>query len=78
VDTPEGHVAQHAQLDGDDGEGHPEGADGVGDEDHGHADHDDGRDDDTLDGVGQHLQELDNSSCVNNLVPSGRTFILYR
>ena len=59
VDWPEGHVAEDSQLDGDDGEGDPERADRVGDEHHGHADHDHGRDDDTLDRVGQHLQELE-------------------
>jgi hypothetical protein len=48
VYAPEGHVSQDAQLDGDDGEGDPERAHGVGDEDDGYADHDDGGYDDAL------------------------------
>ncbi len=52
MDAPEGHVTQDAQLDGDDGEGDPERAHGVGDEDDRDADHDDGGNDDALHRVG--------------------------
>jgi hypothetical protein len=58
VNAPEGHEAEHADLDGDNGEGDPEGAHGVGDEDQGDDHHDHGGDDDALDGGGQHHQEL--------------------
>ena len=59
VDVPEGHEADDPHLDGDDGEGHPQRADGVGDEDEGDEHHDDSRDDHTLDRRRQHHQELE-------------------
>ena len=46
-------------LYGDDGEGHPEGADRVGDEDEGDHHHDDSSNDDTLDRHRHHNQELE-------------------
>ena len=58
VDAPEGHEANHAQLDGHDGEGHPEGADGVGDEDEGHDHHDYGSDHHALNSRRQNDQKL--------------------
>ncbi len=58
MDAPEGHVSEDAQLDGDNGEGDPERAHGVGDKDDGHAYHDDGGNDDALHRVGKNLQEL--------------------
>ncbi len=67
MDAPEGHEAEHADLDGDDGEGDPEGAHGVGDEDQGDDHHDHGGDDDALDCGGQHHQELTKKNFRKNL-----------
>lgn len=58
VDAPEGHEAQHADLDGDDGECDPERAHGVRDEDQGDEHHDPGRDGHALDCCRQHHQKL--------------------
>ena len=59
VDTPECHEAKDADLDGDDGESHPERADRVGDEDQGDNHHDSSSYCHALDGCGQHDQELE-------------------
>ena len=48
VDSPESHEPQDAQLDGDDGECDPEGAERVGDEDEGDDHHDHGGKGDAL------------------------------
>ena len=58
VDSPESHEAEDAQLDGDDGEGHPEAAQRVGDEDEAHDHHDHRRNHHALDRCRQHHQVL--------------------
>ena len=68
VDAPEGHEAQHPDLDGDDGEGDPERAHGVRDEDQGDEHHDSGRDGHALDCCRQHNQKLNkNIFFLNNI-----------
>ena len=59
-DAPPGHIADDADFDTDDGEGDPEGADVVGDEDQGNDDHDAGRNEDALDSLGKNGQVLVN------------------
>ena len=58
VDPPEGHKTEDTELDRHDGEGDPERAYWVGDEDEGDDEHDDGCETDTLDGVRENHQEL--------------------
>lgn len=68
VDTPPGHVADHTNLNGDDGQGHPERADKGRDEDQGDDDHDQGRDQDALNGLwpdGQVLVNVDEKRLKN-------------
>ena len=62
VDAPPCHVADDPDLDGDDGEADPQGADEGGDEDEGDDDHDEGGDQHALDGLwadGQVLVDVD-------------------
>ena len=55
-----GHVAEDPGDDADDGEGDPEGAQGVGDHHKADQHHEAGRDQDALDGLGLDLQVLVN------------------
>ena len=55
-----GHVAEDAGDDADDGEGDPEGAQGVGDHHEADQHHEAGRDQHALDGLGLDLQVLVN------------------
>ena len=66
VDAPECHEAEHSNFDGDDREGDPQRADGVGDEDEGHDHHHAGRDGDTLDGGGENHQKLKHINTYRN------------
>ena len=59
VDSPQRHVSNHTNLYAHDAEGHPERADGVGDEDQRDDAHNDGGDDGRLDGDGPHVRVLE-------------------
>lgn len=58
VDAPQGHKAQDTQLDGDDGEGHPQGAQRIGYEDQRDDHHDHSCQRHTLDGRRKDHQKL--------------------
>ena len=60
VDPPPGHVAQDPSLDAHDGEGHPQGADGVGNHYEADDHHEARGDKNRLDGLGHDLKILVN------------------
>ena len=67
IDVPEGHEAENSNLYGDDGEDHPERADGVGDEDERNDHHHHGRYRHTLHRRRHHSQELGSKQRILSL-----------